>query len=175
MTQLPRMGTIQPVMGNKPLKVIPNFELIAVNDAVIQQNEFGPTKTLNISSTQVSGEIIGVKIISSKDGNGEIIKEPLDLFFFRSDPTISAGDNALMIAQANGCEGHIHIASGDWAASMSGTDTAGLASVPTAFSFQTDSSGNLYVAIAHRGPTTINSDAGDDEQIEATFHIRLDD
>lgn len=174
MTQLPKMGTVQPVTQNKPLKIIPNIELIGIND-LVEQNKFGASKTINIANIQVSGEIIGVTLVTSFDGGGAILKPAVDLFFFRSDPSISVADDALTIAAANASEGYIHIAAADYAGPGAGTDTAALAHVPVAFGFQTDSIGNLYVAMVNRATTTINSDAGDDEQVEITLKIRLDD
>ena len=166
------------VGANKALVEVPNLELVGIDDDPITQNQFGGSKTLNIATAQVSGEILSVSLIATEDevgGGGVIIKEAADLYIFRSDPSISAGDEIFTKAHAAIRVGDIHIPAGDWAANMNGTDTAGSSYTPSAFPFQTDSSGNLYVVYAHRGGTTINSAAGDDEQIEANFLIELRD
>ena len=164
--------------ANKALVELPNQELVGINDDPIAQNQFGESKTLNIATAQVSGEILSVSLIATEDDAGRggiIIKEPADIYIFRSTLTINAGDEIFTKAQAALRIGHIHIPEGDWAANMNGTDTAGSSYTPAAFPFQTDSSGNLYLVYVHRGGTTINSVAGDDEQIEANFLIELRD
>jgi|TARA_Y100000310_G_C20673169_1_gene811407 hypothetical protein len=167
--------TYKPVENKKPLELILNTELVGINEAQVDQHELGSTKTLSVADVQVSGEIIGVTLISSEDGTGAILKQAADIIISRSGVGFSAGDGIFTIAAANASDGFISVLAGDWMASMNGTDTAGMAHVVTAFPFRTDSSGNLYATFVNRGAVPINSDAGDDEQVEANFFIRLDD
>lgn len=163
------------VGANKSLVEIANRQLVGINDDAIAQNEFSNSVQLSVSGSQVTGEIIKVVVIRSEDGTGAILKEPLDLYFFRSDPLISAGDDVFAVAHANASVGDIHIAAGDYAADLAGTDTAGMATKLAADAFKTDTSGRLWVVMVNRGTTTINSVVGDDEQVEMTILFRLDD
>lgn len=159
----------------RPLVPLRNQILVDVNDGVITQNQMSISRTLSISAFKVTGEIIWASLVSTEDNTGAIIKEAADLLFFNADPLTTSGAEILTKAAAATYEGSIHIPEGDWVAGLNGTDTAGVSDTPAAKSFETDSTGNLYVVYVHRGTTTLNSAANDDEQIELNLDIRLDD
>lgn len=161
----------EPTENKSPQKVFKNFGLIGADDNNILQDTFGPSQELDVADARICGEIISVSLTSR---GGAIIKEAADLFVFRGDPSISAADNDYLAIHAYLLEGRIHIAAADWAEALAGTDTAGSSFTESRLPFETDDTGDLYLALAHRGTTEINPGAGDNEIIEATIHIRFD-
>jgi len=162
----------------RPIVPLRNEILVDINDTAIAQNQMSISRTLSISDRQVTAVVIWVSLIATEDdagGGGVIIKEAADLLFFNTDPSTLSGASVLTKAAAALYEGSIHIPDGDWLASMSGTDTAGVSDTPAVKSFRTDANGNLFVVYVHRGTTTLNSAAADDEQIELNIDIRLED
>lgn len=170
-----KRSDIQPVEQYKPLVTLRNQLLVDVNDGAIAQNQMSISRTLTVSDRQVTGEIIWVSLIVTEDNTGAIIKEAADLLFFNTDPSTTSGAEILTKAVAATYEGSIHIPEGDWVVGLNGTDTAGVSDTPAAKSFETDSSGKLFVVYVHRGTTTLNSAANDDEQIELNIDIELKD
>lgn len=153
---------------------VENLELIGPNETV-DQDKWGGSVQLVVSSARATGDILSATLIATQDGTGAILRNAIDIVIFRDDPSISPNTTLLSKANGNLVQGIIPVVAADWIAASSGTDVAGVAHVDVDTPFMTSSDGDLYVACVNRGATSYNSAAGDDEQLEVTFILRIDD
>lgn len=162
------MRSVEQVHNDRIIE-LSNIELIGVDDTEVSQNDFGDSQTLTVES---DGEAMGgyiklVTLIATTDDAGAILANAIDLYFFRADPEISAGDADLPAADAAMLIGKIEILEGDWDA---WTNSA-IASLAVEFPFHTDASGRLFVAAVNRSATAFNDGGTDDEVLELTLLI----
>jgi len=144
------------------------LELVGVDEQV-DQNDYGGAVSFTLPRESSSGEILGIAIISTEDGSGSVLEPTGKLFVFDADPSISTGDTSIAQASYAFLVGVIDIASGDWVADDNGA-IAYLTDIPIAFA----GAKTLWFAFLNTLATSINSAAGDDEQIEMRAFIRLE-
>lgn len=165
-----------------PIKETGLTELIGINEQVAQ-NDWCAGVGVDIcpgSEGSVSGEILQVALYASEDGSGAIITETGMLFIFDADPSVSNGDANLAAAAWGKVVGIIEVVANDWVEEASGgTGSIAIYSggnssggVGAALPIPFHSVGTLYFAYYHTGATTINSAAGDDEQLEFNVWYR---
>jgi hypothetical protein len=144
--------------------------LVGANDAALAQNKFSASVAVDVPHHVES--LVGIHLKQGYAGGvtGANLTAAGTLYFFRSDPAITAGTaiNGLTEAQANLIIGTKAVAAGDWAdlattiASFAHYfDNAGVVNIPTL--------GEFYVAFLYTGATSFNSAAGDDETLLIRF------
>jgi hypothetical protein len=142
-------------------------ELIGINEQV-DQNDYSGSVEVELLHT-ASGEILSVALYNTEDGSGAILSPEGWLYIFDADPGIVSGDTAMTAAERVTILGRVKVESGDWE-----TDTGGgLAYIyDTPIPFHELSS--LFFVFKLTSATSMNSAAGDDEQLEFNFWYRRD-
>jgi len=145
-------------------------ELVGINEAAMAQNTFSDEVAVTLSPTS-SGEILKLCIYATEDdagGGGTIIAEDGTLFVFDVDPTTTVADTTLDAANFITAVATFTLSGGDYYSDANGAVNC----QKTNEMFH--SLGTLYFVYRQEGATTINSAAGDDEQIEFNFWYRRD-
>jgi len=140
------------------------LELVGTDEQV-DQNDYSGSVSLTLARPDIHGEILSVSLISTEDSTGTVLQPTGKLFVFDADPSISSGDTKIDQASYAFLVGVVDIASGDWVADDEGAVafiSEGDAQLPLPFSPEK----TLYFAFLNTLATSINSAAGDDEQLE---------
>ncbi len=144
-------------------------ELIGINE-VVAQNQFSKSITVSVAhgtGEAQSGEIDQIGIYMSEDGTGAIQAVDGNLLFLDADPAVSAGDAALAAAEWLTIFGQVAFVAADFV-----TDANGGFAFKTDISVRFHSLTNIYLAFLLTSATSINSLAGDDEQMEVNLWFR---
>lgn len=136
-------------------------ELVGINEQV-DQNDYGAHVAIDIHG---SGEILGAMFLSS---GGDILQVAGQLMIFNAAVTIAAGDTSITVAERSELCGMIEVSASDWQADANGASQY-IYKQPVAFN-----TNDLYLAFFLESATSINSAAGDDEQLEVNLFYRLD-
>jgi hypothetical protein len=142
-------------------------ELIGINEQVDQNDYSGSVEVTLLHAA--SGEILSVAFYSTEDGSGAVQEPEGWLYVFDADPAIASGDTAMTAAERVTVLGRVKVESGDWETDANG----GLAYIyDTPIPFHHLAS--LFFAFKLTSATSMNSAAGDDEQLEFNFWYRRD-
>jgi hypothetical protein len=142
-------------------------ELIGTDEQV-DQNDYSGSVEVSLLHT-ASGEILSVAFYSTEDGSGSVQSPEGWLYVLDADPSISSGDTAMTAAARVTVLGRVKVESGDWETDANG----GMAYIyDTPIPFHELSS--LFFAFKLTSATSLNDDAGDDEQLEFNFWYRRD-
>lgn len=139
-------------------------EIIDKDDTEVSQNDYSKSVSIALGAT-MSGEIIGVGLVASELGSGAVPTRAGYLYVFISDPTVSAGDTALALADWQSKPKRVAIT--DWTSDANG----GMCYVTTAIPFAAVDT--LYLVFQNLG-AAINDAAGDDEELHVYLVIRRD-
>lgn len=142
-------------------------ELIGINEQV-DQNEYCASVGVALGGTY-SGEILSVCLYSTEDGTGAVQTPEGWLYLLDADPATSAGDTSITAAERVTVTGRWKIETTDWETDANG-GTAYIFDTPVPF----HALSTLYFVFKLLSATSINSAAGDDEQIEFSFWYRRD-
>lgn len=168
-------GTATRVSATNPLPVSDKpfaailygmVELVDQNHQV-DASEYGASVSV---ASGISGEILSIALYSSEIGSGAVQTPGCTVFFFLSDPSITAGDTTLAAAAADHklMLGKVKIDAGDWNADANGAVAQKSVSIPF-------HSGAIYAVIRlDAGATSLNDAGGDDEEIHMGVWIRRD-
>jgi hypothetical protein len=142
-------------------------ELIGINEQVDQDDYSGSVEVTLLHKG--SGEILSFAFYNTEDGSGAILSPEGWLYILDADPAIASGDTAMTAAERVTVLGRVEVASGDWEADANG----GMAYIyDTPVPFHELSS--LFFVFKLTSATSMNSAAGDDEQLEFNFWYRRD-
>lgn len=152
-----------------PIRESGLLELIGINEQ-IDQNDFSGSVSLDVSPgpQPASGVIHQVAFIQTEDAGGAILSVAGDLLVFDADPNPTAGDTALTAAEWVTCIGKVSVEADDWITDANG----GFAVVIDEPIFFHEVS-TLYFVFKLTSSTSVNSDAGDDEQLEINVWYQL--
>jgi len=142
-------------------------ELIGADEQV-DQNDLCGSVGISLGAT-MSGEILGVLLVSRETGTGAVQTPDGILFFFDADPSISSGATAMSAAARQALLGQIAVTGTDFDSDANGASVY-LVSVPVAI----HGISTLYVAFRLTSATSYNDGAGDDEILEVNVWIRRD-
>lgn len=145
-------------------------ELIDRDDAATAADQYTKSVGVALAGTY-SGEILSFLLVASEAGSGAVIANAMTVFILDADPAVSAADTALAAAGAEHKTvlGKIDIATTDWNADANGAVCVKTVGIPF------HAVGTLYfVARLATGSTTVNSAAGDDEELHFNFWYRRD-
>lgn len=144
------------------------IELIGADEAVIQ-NRWGGSVAVELPAEDISGEILGLSLITRAGATGTILTPAGKLAVFKSDPSISAvatglttGDHAEMI-------GLIDVVAGDWYSDTKGA----MAFFDNPIAFFTLKI--LYFAWFQESAAGFNSAGDDEETLELAGTMRIED
>jgi len=151
-----------------PFKELGVTELIGINE-VIAQNEYSKSValTLDPGGKARSGSIEQISIIMTEDGTGAIQAVDGKLIFLDADPAVAAADTALTAAEWLTVLGWYDIVNTDFVSDANG-----------GFVFYNEKPvrfhalATIYAVFFLESATSINSVAGDDEQMELNLHWR---
>jgi hypothetical protein len=154
---------------------VADITLIGANDQV-DANEFGASQEFDLdgdprNSGTLSAELVSVTLVSRESGTGSVIKPAVDLVFFNSDPSLSAGTTSLSPAQLAAIIGVVSIGTSSFASTLS---VAAIGSKAFALPMISDAEGKVWIAPINRSSTSYNDAAGDDELLEAKIQFRRD-
>src|SRR3990167_1868637 len=138
------------------------FELIGINEQV-DQNNYGDEIGVALAATH-SGTITGITLVSTEDGSGAVMNPVGVLHIFDADPVITVNDAALAAASHPFAIAEINVAAADWIEDTGGAHVS--LSLPNS-GIPFHALGTVYFSFQTTDATSINSAAGDDEQIEA--------
>ena len=143
-------------------------ELVGINEQV-DQNDYSGSVAISLGAQPVSGEILAFAFYATEDGSGAILQSTGKLILFDADPAVTSGDTALAAAEYPTILGVVEVGSSDWHA-----DTAGAVAYITDTPVPFHALATLDAVWFHSAATSINSAAGDDEQLELNFWYRRD-
>ena len=151
------------------LREIGITELVDKDDQV-DQNDFSASIALavNIDALPMSGELLSVVLVTTELGSGAIMTPAGTLIFLDADPAVTAGDTAMTAAEWKTAIGTVDIAASDWISDAAG----GLVFKQIAVPFHELS--NVYAVWLHTDATSLNSAAGDDEEMHVNVWYRRD-
>lgn len=141
-------------------------ELVGINE-LLAQNNYSDEVTLTLASTS-SGEVLKVCLYTTEDATGAILEPTGTLFLFDADPSVTLNDTDLTAAARVTMIAQIPVAAGDWDSDANGA----VACLTRADAFHDLAS--VFAVWRHTLATSINSAAGDDEQLEANLWYRRD-
>jgi hypothetical protein len=142
-------------------------ELVDKDDQV-DQNDFSASVALGLSNPPASGELLSVVLVTTELDAGAIMKPSGRLIFLDADPTVAAGDTALTADEWKTAIGFVDVAASDWISDANG----GLMFKQIAIPFHELS--NIYAVWLHTDATSLNSAAGDDEEMHINVWYRRD-
>ena len=140
-------------------------------DEQIDQNDFSGSVTLEVdqdTGQACSGEFLSVMLMTLESGSGAILQPTGQLILFDEDPNPTSGDTALTAAEWKTAIGYVDVEAGDWIADANGA----LAFKEIAIPFHDLQ--NVYAVWLHTLSTSINSAAGDDEELHCNLWFRKD-
>lgn len=159
-------NSVTPAYAFRPIQA-KTAELIGINEAVAQ-NQHGASETIALRDANASGEILSVMLEMVNAGTGGVIAEDGKLILFNADPAVAVADADLAAGEGVTIIGTVDVAAADWQ-----SETA-MAYAFKAVSIPFEALANLYVAYLHKGATTFNDAAGDDEKLTAVIRYRED-
>ena len=144
-------------------------ELIDKDDQV-DQNDFSASNalTVNIDDLPMSGELLSLVLVTTELGSGAIMTPVGTLVLLDADPAVAAGDTAMTAAEWKTAIGFVEIAAADWISDANG----GLVFKQIAVPFH--ELATIYAVWLHADATSINSAAGDDEEMHINVWYRRD-
>jgi hypothetical protein len=144
-------------------------ELVDKNHQV-DQNDFSASVALavNIDALPMSGELLSLVLVTTESGTGAIMKPAGTLVFLDADPSVTAGDTAMTAAEWKTAIGTVDIEAADWISDANG----GLVFKQIAVPFH--ELANIYTVWLHTDATSLNSAAGDDEEMHINVWYRRD-
>jgi len=144
-------------------------ELVGVDEQV-DQNDYSGSVAIDISPapTPASGVIQQWMFYQTEDGTGAILSPAGTLYVLDADPDVSSGDTSLTAAEWVTIVGEIDVEAGDWSADANGS-IAVIKDQPLWF----HSLSTLYFVFKLTSATSINSAAGDNEQLEFNGEMLL--
>ena len=142
-------------------------ELVDKDDQV-DQNDFSASIALSPDDPPASGEFLSLALVTTELGTGAILTPSGTLIFLDADPAVAAGDTALAAAEWKTAIGFVDIAASDWISDANG----GLVSKIIAIPFHELTT--IYAVWLHTDATSINSAAGDDEEMHINVWYRRD-
>lgn len=143
-------------------------ELIDKDDQV-DQDDFSASKALALGGTY-SGELLSVVLVSTELGTGTVLTPAGTLILFDANPTITAGDTALSVAEWQSVIGSVAIAAADWVGGV----TQGGAEVFKAIAIPFHALATIYAVWFHTDAAGFNDAAGDDEELHINLWYRRD-
>ena len=161
-------------MPVRPIPLAPIIEIglteIVDKDDQVDQNDFSASVALaiGIGGLPVSGELLSVILRTTELGSGAIMKPAGTLVFLDADPAVAAGDTALTVAEWATALGSVTVAVADWISDANGGFVFQAIAIP--FHELT----NLYAVWFHTDATSLNSAAGDDEELHINAWYRRD-
>ena len=144
-------------------------ELVGINEQVDQSDYSGSVAVTLDATIPRSGEILSVCLYSTEDGSGAVQTPAGRLLVLDADPAVSSGDTSITAAEWVTVLGHIKVLSGDWLTDANG-GIAYVHDVPIPF----HDLNTLYFVWFHEDATSLNSAAGDDEQLQMNCWYRQD-
>ncbi|MFV1969357.1 MAG: hypothetical protein ACC628_28380 [Pirellulaceae bacterium] len=148
-------------------------ELVGIDEEV-NTDDFSGSVGVTIgtglgSNRAVSGEILSFMLYGTEDGSGAVPVPAGKLIILDADPAVSSGDTALAAGEWPTIIGIVDVAATDWVSDANGGG-AFVPDQPVPFHDLAD----LYFVWLHTDATDINDAAGDDEQLEFNFWMRID-
>ena len=148
------------------------LELIGSTEEV-NTNDWSEEVTLPLAPPDVSGEILGITLISrlsSATGSTGTIQVPDGkLFFFDADPGLSVGDTELASGIHDNILGFVDIIPADWYSDAKGAAAYNIGPIPF-FNLK-----NVFLAWFHEDAADFNDATGDEEILEAVIRYRTED
>lgn len=144
------------------------LELVGADEAVAQ-NQWGASVAHTLPRGDVSGEILGLTLITRETATGTILTPAGKLAVFKSDPSIAAGATGLTTGDHAEVLGAIDVIAGDWYSDTKG----GFAYFDKPIAFFTLKT--LYFAWLQESTPGFNSATGDDEILEMAAELRIED
>lgn len=157
------IGLVQPFAAVIELGLT---ELVGINE-VVAQNQYSASVNIPFGAT-FSGELLNVTLYMTEDGTGAILTPAGTLLILDADPATAAGDTAITAAERVTVMHHVSVAAADWQSDANGASVE--LTVAKGFHALT----GLTFLWFHEDATSINSAAGDDEQMEMNAWIRRD-
>jgi len=150
---------VQPFDGIRELGLT---ELVGVDEKV-DQNDYSGSVDVDVSPgpQPASGTFLAFAFYQTEDSGGDILSVDGILYILDADPAVSSGDTALAATEWPTVLGTVAVAAADWSA-----DAAGGVAYITDTEVPFHAVSTLYFVFKLTSATSINSDAGDDEQLE---------
>jgi len=160
------MALIQPFEGIRELGLT---ELIGINEQV-DQNDYSASVDVDISPgpQPASGVIHQWMFYQTEDSGGAILSPAGTLYVLDADPAVSNGDTAITAAEWVTVLGTVDLLAADWTTDANGS-VAVIKDQPVWF----HALSTLYFTFKLTSATSINSAAGDDEQLEFNAELQL--
>ena len=151
-------------MGNQnrtrpawPIQEIGLTELVGINEQV-DQNDFSGSVQVSMGG---SGYLTKFIFYQTEDSGGALLSAEGTLFIFDTNPSVASGDTTLTAAEWITCIGKVPLVAADW---LGDTGNGQVAYVEALVPYH--ESPNLWFVFKLTSATSINSAAGDDEQLE---------
>ena len=155
-------------MATTRVHELDTIELIGADEAVAQ-NQWSEEAAFTLPAGDVSGEILGVTLITRETATGVILTPTGKLAVFKADPGLAAGDTGLTTGKHAELLGVIDFVAGDWYSD--GKGGFAFSDKPIAFfSLKT-----LYFAWYQESAAGFNSATGDNEILEIAATMRVED
>jgi hypothetical protein len=137
-------------------------ELVGINEQV-DQNDYSGSVDIDVSPgpQPSSGVIHTWAFYQTEDDGGAILSPAGTLYVLDADPAVSSGDTALAAAEWVTVVGTVTVGASDWTTDANGS-VAYIVDSPIYF----HRVATLYFTFKLTSATSINSAAGDDEQLE---------
>ena len=145
------------------------MELVGINEQVDNGDLSGSVSLTIPGSGGGSGELLSFLFLASEDAGGAVLPSAGKLLIFDADPNPTSGDTDLAAAEWPTLIGMVQVAVTDWVTDANG-GAAFIVDTPIPF-HQVET---LYFVWLHEDATSINSAAGDDEQLEMNCWYRLE-
>ena len=144
-------------------------ELIGINEQV-DQNDYSASVDIDVSPgpQPASGVIHQIVFYQTEDSGGAILSPAGTLFVLDADPAVANGDTAITAAEWVTVIGRVKVAATDWS-----TDANGSFAQPSHDPIYFHDLSTLYFTFKLTSSTSINSAAGDDEQLEMNGLLQL--
>jgi hypothetical protein len=144
---------------------------IVDKDDQVDQNDFSASVALAVADDQgnpTSGELLSLVLRTSETGSGAVLTPAGHVIFLDADPAVAAGDTALTLAEWGTVLGIVDIEAADWISDANGGCVFKAIAIPY------HALSSIYVVWLHTDATSINSAAGDDEELHGNFWFRRD-
>ena len=160
------VSQIQPFDGIRELGLT---ELIGINEQV-DQNDYSGSVDVDVSPgpQPASGVIHQWMFYQTEDSGGAILSPAGTLYILDADPAVASGATAMTAAEWVTVLGTVDVLASDWSADAAGS-IATIKDQPVWF----HALSTLYFTFKLTSATSINSAAGDDEQLEFNALMQL--
>jgi hypothetical protein len=144
-------------------------ELIGINEKV-DQNDYSGSVDVDVSPgpQNASGVIQQFSFYQTEDSGGAILSPAGTLYILDADPDVESGATSLDAAEWVTVIGTVDVAATDWKA-----DAKGSIATITDNLIYFHGVASLYFTFKLTSATSVNSAAGDDEQLEFNFWYQL--